>query len=139
MPVGETPNGRHWPRVHSLSLESRVRRHGAGKIAPRPLRSVCSRPQQSALVAGPPVAFTGATWYGLTVSKKQHHSNSAASAAADQLLAEAAHLQAIEGNPLTAEEIAMFEMFQHEGWSLERRRTYILRRIEDRGRDAAAE
>ena len=64
---------------------------------------------------------------------------SAASAAADQLLAEAAHLQAIEGNPLTAEEIAMFEMFEREGWSPERRRAHILRRIEDRGRVAAAE
>ena len=135
MPVGETLNGRHWPRVYSLSLEPRVRRHGAGKIAPRPLRGLCSSPPQSALVARTPVAFTGATWYGRTMSKTQHHSNSAA----DQLLAEAAHLQAIEGNPLTAEEIAMFEMFQREGWSLERRRAHILRRIEDRGRVAAAE
>ena len=73
------------------------------------------------------------------MSRMQHHSNSAANAAADQPLAEAAHLQAIEGNPLTAEEIAMFERFEREGWSPERRRTYILRRIEDRGRAAAAE
>ena len=71
--------------------------------------------------------------------KTQHHSNSAASAAPNQLLAEAAHLQAIEGNPLTTEEIAMFEMFEREGWSPERRRAHILRRIEDRGRVAAAE
>ncbi|MCY4397216.1 MAG: hypothetical protein OXC10_18995 [Rhodospirillaceae bacterium] len=73
------------------------------------------------------------------MSRTQHHSNPAASAAADRLLAEAAHLQAIEGNPLTAEEIAMFEMFEREGWSPERRRAHILRRIEDRGRVAAAE
>ena len=73
------------------------------------------------------------------MSKAQHHSNSAAGAAADKLLAEAAHLQAIEGNPLTAEEIAMFEMFEREEWSPERRRAHILRRIEDRGRVAAAE
>ena len=78
-------------------------------------------------------------WYDRAMSKAQHHSNSAASAAANQLLAEAAHLQAIEGNPLTAEEIAMFEMFEREGWSPERRRAHILRRIQDRGRVAAAE
>ena len=54
-------------------------------------------------------------------------------------LAEAVHLQAIEGNPLTAEEVAMFEMFEREGWSPERRRAHIIRRIEDRGRVAAAE
>jgi hypothetical protein len=34
--------------------------------------------------------------------------------------------QAIEGNPLTPDEIAMFEMFEHEGWSPERRRAHIL-------------
>lgn len=44
-------------------------------------------------------------------------------------LAEAMHLQAMEGNPLDAEEIAMFEMFEREGWSPERRRDYILREI----------
>ena len=36
------------------------------------------------------------------------------------------HLQAIEGNPLTADEIAMFEMFEREGWSDERCRAHIL-------------
>ena len=46
------------------------------------------------------------------------------------------HLQAIEGNPLTAEEMAMFE---REEWPSERRRACILRRIEDRGRTAVAE
>ncbi len=33
----------------------------------------------------------------------------------------------------------MFEMFEREGWSPERRRAHIIRRIEDRGRVAAAE
>ena len=73
------------------------------------------------------------------MSGPQHPSKSTAKAAADRLLAEAAHLRAIEGNPLTAEEIAMFGMFEREGWSPERRRAHILRRIEDRGRVAAAE
>ena len=73
------------------------------------------------------------------MSTMQHDSSLAATVAANGRLAEAAHLQAIEGNPLTAEEIAMFEMFEREGWSPERRRAHIARRIGDRGRVAAAE
>lgn len=38
----------------------------------------------------------------------------------------AMHLQEIEGNPLSADDIAMFEMFEREAWSHERRRAYIL-------------
>ena len=41
-------------------------------------------------------------------------------------LAEAIALQEIEGNPLTADEIAMFEMFEREGWSHEQRRAHII-------------
>ena len=73
------------------------------------------------------------------MSGDRQDSRSTATIAANGRLAEAVHLQAIEGNPLTAEEIAMFEMFEREGWSPERRRAHILRRIEDRGRVAAAE
>ena len=54
-------------------------------------------------------------------------------------LAEAAHLQAIEGNPLSPDEIAMFEMFEHEGWAPEDRRAYIERQFRVRRRIAAAE
>ena len=71
------------------------------------------------------------------MSERQHDSGAVASAAADGRLAEAAHLQAIEGNPLTVEEIAMFEMFERGQWSPERRRAHIVRRI--RARVAAAE
>lgn len=39
---------------------------------------------------------------------------------------DAMRLQEIEGNPLDAEDVAMFEMFEREGWSHERRRAYIL-------------
>jgi len=42
---------------------------------------------------------------------------------------EADHLQEIEGNPLTADEQAMFAMFQREGWSIERQRAYVLERL----------
>jgi hypothetical protein len=41
-------------------------------------------------------------------------------------LQEARHLQALEGNPLTDDELAMFEMFERERWSHEQRRAYIL-------------
>lgn len=43
-----------------------------------------------------------------------------------QRLAEAIALQEIEGNPLTPDEIAMFAMFEREGWSDDERRAYIL-------------
>lgn len=39
------------------------------------------------------------------------------------------HLQAIEGNPLSPEDVAMFEMFEREGWTHEQRRAYILARV----------
>ena len=38
---------------------------------------------------------------------------------------EAAHLQMIEGNPLDADDIAMFEMFDREGFSPEQQLAYI--------------
>jgi hypothetical protein len=46
-------------------------------------------------------------------------------AAARQRRLEAMHLQAIEGNPLDEEDIAMFEMFEREGWDDERCLAYI--------------
>lgn len=46
-------------------------------------------------------------------------------------------LQAIEGNPLTAAEKRMFEMFDREGWSPERRREYVLANLKKK--TAAAE
>lgn len=39
---------------------------------------------------------------------------------------DASHLQEIEGNPLDTADLAMFEMFEREGWSHERRRAFIL-------------
>lgn len=49
------------------------------------------------------------------------------------------HLQFLEGNPLTAEETAMFEMFEREGWSPERRRAHILALIQGFAAPEAAE
>ena len=45
-----------------------------------------------------------------------------------KLRLEAMNLQEIEGNPLDAEDIAMFEMFEREGWDDDRCRAYILAR-----------
>ena len=42
-----------------------------------------------------------------------------------KLRLEAMNLQEIEGNPLDTEDIAMFEMFEREGWSHGRRRAHI--------------
>jgi hypothetical protein len=48
-------------------------------------------------------------------------------------------LQELEGNPLAAEDIAMFEMFERERWSHERRRAYIMEQFRSKGRLDAAE
>ena len=63
----------------------------------------------------------------------QRDSDPPRGAAANGRLAEAAHLQAIEGNPLSPGELAMFEMFEREGWPPEDRRAYIERRFRNRG------
>ncbi len=47
-------------------------------------------------------------------------------AAARKRRLSAMRLQEIEGNPLNAEDVAMFEMFEREAWPHERRRAYIL-------------
>jgi hypothetical protein len=46
-------------------------------------------------------------------------------AAARERRLEAMHLQVIEGNPLDEEDIAMFEMFEREGWDDDRCLAYI--------------
>ncbi len=52
---------------------------------------------------------------------------------------EAMNLQAIEGNPLDAADIAMFEMFEREAWSHERCLAYILAKAKNEPVSAAAE
>ena len=53
----------------------------------------------------------------------------------EQRTREAAHLQLIAGNPLDAEDIAMFEMFDREGFSPEQQLAYIHEDIERRRRE----
>lgn len=51
----------------------------------------------------------------------------------------AMHLQEIEGNPLDAAEVAMFEMFEREAWPHERRLAYIKERTQAAALAHAAE
>ena len=73
------------------------------------------------------------------MTKTQRDPGCRRGAGATGRLAEAAHLQAIEGNPLSPDELAMFEMFEREGWAPEDRRAYIERQFRVRRRIAAAE
>lgn len=57
---------------------------------------------------------------------KDKHSSLVQDGAAHGRRLVAMRLQEVEGNPLSAEDILMFEMFEREGWSHERRRAYIL-------------
>lgn len=54
-------------------------------------------------------------------------------------LEEAMQLQAIEGNPLDADQVALEQMFDREGWSNERRIDYLRRRALERYGAPAAE
>jgi hypothetical protein len=60
-------------------------------------------------------------------------------AEARQRRLEAMHLQEIEGNPLDAEDIAMFEMFEREAWPHERCLEYLREQTRKRSKAAAAE
>ncbi|RDJ26661.1 hypothetical protein DWF00_00315 [Bosea caraganae] len=51
----------------------------------------------------------------------------------------AMHLQEIEDNPLDTADVAMFEMFEREGWSPDKRRSYIAERALAAGFISAAE
>ena len=67
-------------------------------------------------------------WYKLAMSKVIDRLSPDEIAVARKRRLEAMHLQVIEGNPFDEEDIAMFEMFEREGWDHERRRAYILAR-----------
>ena len=64
------------------------------------------------------------------MSKEQKTLDGKELAAARDRRLVAAHLQAIEDSPPTAGQTAMFEMFEREGWSHEKRRAYIKARAE---------
>lgn len=69
--------------------------------------------------------------------RRQQHQDTPDAARERRL--EAMHLQAIEDSPLDADDIAMFEMFEREGWSAEERRAHIRSQAVKTGAPAAAE
>lgn len=67
--------------------------------------------------------MAGRFWYNSNMSKDLKTSGNRAA-----LLREALHLQSMEGNPLSPDQISMFEMFEREGWPEEERIAHILER-----------
>ena len=67
--------------------------------------------------------------YALPMTNVVEKPSAAEVAELRKLRLEAMNLQAIEGNPLDAEDVAMFEMFEREGWGDEQCRAYILARF----------
>lgn len=59
-------------------------------------------------------------------------------AEAHELLLEAMHLQVMQDNPLDAEQIAMFEMFERERWSHEKCIAHIIERAKARAKASLA-
>ena len=49
------------------------------------------------------------------------------------------HLQALEGNPLDADQVAMFEMFERENWSDEERLAHIRARAAKAAQTSSSE
>ena len=65
-------------------------------------------------------------WYDGAMSEVAENKLSKAEVAElRKLRLEAMNLQAIEGNPFDADDVAMFEMFEREGWTHEQRRAHI--------------
>lgn len=62
----------------------------------------------------------------LDMNQTDHGTASRKTSVMRQRIAEAIRLQEIEGNPLDAEDLALFEMFERKGWSHEQRRKYII-------------
>ncbi len=57
---------------------------------------------------------------------------------ARELRLEAMHLQEMQDNPLDAEQIAMFELFERERWSHERRIAHLAERAKARAKTSLA-
>ena len=73
----------------------------------------------------PALAFLGDFCYDLRMKQSVRLTPSEVEAARKRRLS-AMRLQEIEGNPLSADDVAMFEMFEREAWPHDRRRAYIL-------------
>lgn len=69
--------------------------------------------------------FSPEIWYNEMMESYDKRLTSPELADAKTRRLEAMHLQEIESNPLDPTQVAMFEMFEREAWSHERRREYI--------------
>ena len=67
------------------------------------------------------------------MTDREHTPIDPTSSASKELGRDMEHLQAIESNPLDREQLALFERFEREGWSHERRRRYLLERARRAG------
>jgi len=67
-------------------------------------------------------------WYKPFMAKGAYLSPSGVDSARQRRL-EAMQLQAIAGNPLSVEQVAMFELFEREAWPHDRRLAYTLTRL----------
>lgn len=76
--------------------------------------------------------FKSRSCYNSSTMKRTCETNTTQNSEDRQKLLEAIRLQEIEGNPLTPEEIEMFEMFEREGWSDEECREYIIKRFHEK-------
>lgn len=85
------------------------------------------------------LAKTGELGYIKGMEQKTDMKASATSASAKARREIAMHLQHIEGSPATPEQKAMFETFEREGWSNERRIAYIRERAKAAAMIPAAE
>lgn len=74
------------------------------------------------------LALAGKFCYAEQMKVEQKALTAEQVAEAKALRLTAMHLQAIESNPLDADDVALFEMFEREGWPHERRRAYLLER-----------
>lgn len=87
----------------------------------------------------PVLATSGKNRYADAAMKPEQLLTEEEVAEARQRRLVAAHLQEIEGSPPTAEETAMFEMFERERWSHDRRLAYILQQAKEAAAVQAAE
>lgn len=78
------------------------------------------------------LGFDRPIWYNDQMLKTDKKLSPTEVAAARKRRLEAMHWQIVEGNPLDAEDVAMFEMFEREAWSFERRQAYILEKAKSR-------
>ena len=79
------------------------------------------------LALGNPLALKANSDYILLMPRSDRLSPSEVEAARIRRLA-AMRLQVLEGNPLSADQVAMFEMFEREAWTHERRLDFIIAR-----------